>query len=175
MPPIGRSRKEAADYWLPVDQYIGGVEHAVLHLLYARFYTRAMAECGYLDLAEPFAGLFTQGMITHLTFQDEAGDWLEPGEVARDEAGAWVTIADRRPVMAGRVEKMSKSKRNTIDPSGDHRGLRGRHRAPVHALGQPARPRPRMDRCRRRRCLALPQPALAAGRRARARAAAGRR
>jgi leucyl-tRNA synthetase len=109
--------KEAADYWLPVDQYIGGVEHAVLHLLYARFYTRAMAECGYLDLSEPFAGLFTQGMITHLTFKDEAGDWLEPGEVARDQDGAWVTVAGRRPVVPGRVEKMSKSKRNTIDPA----------------------------------------------------------
>ena len=109
--------REAADYWLPVDQYIGGVEHAVLHLLYARFYTRAMAECGYLDLAEPFAGLFTQGMITHLTFKDAAGNWLEPGEVARDESGAWVAIADRRPVTAGRVEKMSKSKRNTVDPA----------------------------------------------------------
>ena len=112
--PFGRA---AADYWLPVDQYIGGVEHAVLHLLYARFYTRAMAECGYLDLAEPFGGLFTQGMITHLTFKDEAGNWLEPGEVARDESGAWVTIDGRRPVTAGRVEKMSKSKRNTVDPA----------------------------------------------------------
>ena len=109
--------RDAADYWLPVDQYIGGVEHAVLHLLYARFFTRAMAECGYLDLAEPFGGLFTQGMITHLTFRDEAGNWLEPSEVARDESGAWVTIAGRRPVTAGRVEKMSKSKRNTVDPA----------------------------------------------------------
>jgi leucyl-tRNA synthetase len=108
---------DSADYWLPVDQYIGGVEHAVLHLLYARFYTRAMAECGYLDLAEPFSGLFTQGMITHLTFRDPAGNWLEPGEVAQAENGAWVAIADRRPVTAGRVEKMSKSKRNTVDPA----------------------------------------------------------
>ncbi|MGE3295391.1 MAG: leucine--tRNA ligase, partial [Geminicoccaceae bacterium] len=109
--------KDAADYWLPVDQYIGGIEHAVLHLLYSRFYTRAMERCGYLDLAEPFAGLFTQGMITHLTFRDSSGNWLEPGEVARDEAGNWIAIADRRPVAAGRVEKMSKSKRTTIDPA----------------------------------------------------------
>ena len=109
--------REAAAYWLPVDQYIGGVEHAVLHLLYSRFYTRAMSDCGYLELDEPFAGLFTQGMITHLTFKDAAGNWLEPGEVARDESGAWVTIADRSPVTAGRVEKMSKSKRNTVDPA----------------------------------------------------------
>ncbi len=109
--------KDAADYWLPVDQYIGGVEHAVLHLLYSRFYTRAMSRCGYLDLAEPFAGLFTQGMITHLTFKDAAGNWLEPGEVARQEEGDWIAVADRRAVSAGRVEKMSKSKRNTIDPA----------------------------------------------------------
>ena len=108
---------EAAGYWLPVDQYIGGVEHAVLHLLYSRFYTRAMSTCGYLDLAEPFAGLFTQGMITHQTFRDGAGNWFEPGEVMRGEDGAWMTVQGRQPVVAGRVEKMSKSKRNTIDPT----------------------------------------------------------
>ncbi len=105
------------DYWLPVDQYIGGVEHAVLHLLYARFYTRAMSACGLMDLAEPFAGLFTQGMINHLTFKDEKGQWLEPSQVTKDEAGGWVTVADRQPVFPGRVEKMSKSKLNTIDPT----------------------------------------------------------
>ncbi|MEK0081839.1 leucine--tRNA ligase [Benzoatithermus flavus] len=109
--------REAAAYWLPVDQYIGGIEHAVLHLLYSRFYTRAMSACGYLDLDEPFAGLFTQGMITHQTFKDEAGNWLEPAEVVRDSAGNWVTVRGQRPVIAGRVEKMSKSKRNTVDPT----------------------------------------------------------
>jgi leucyl-tRNA synthetase len=110
------ARADAA-YWLPVDQYIGGIEHAVLHLLYSRFYTRAMSACGYLDLDEPFAGLFTQGMITHQTFKDADGRWLEPAEVARDAAGNWVTVQGQLPVTAGRVEKMSKSKRNTVDPT----------------------------------------------------------
>ncbi len=111
--PVAR---EAASYWLPVDQYIGGVEHAVLHLLYSRFFMRAMTATGHIDLAEPFAGLFTQGMVTHQTFRDEDGNWLEPGEVAPDNEGNWVAMADRRPVTVGRIEKMSKSKRNTVDP-----------------------------------------------------------
>ncbi|GBD43102.1 Leucine--tRNA ligase [bacterium HR40] len=108
-------RRRDVDYWLPVDQYIGGVEHAVLHLLYARFFTRAMRDCGYLDLDEPFLGLFTQGMVTHLTFRDERGRWLQPDEVRRDEHGRWVTL-DGRPAIPGRVEKMSKSKKNVVDP-----------------------------------------------------------
>jgi len=109
--------RDDVDYWLPVDQYIGGVEHAVLHLLYSRFYTRAMSACGYLDLDEPFAGLFTQGMVTHLTFTDQAGNWRQPDEVERDPQGNWVTIDGGHPVATGRVEKMSKSKRNTVDPT----------------------------------------------------------
>ncbi len=108
--------KEAVAYWLPVDQYIGGIEHAVLHLLYSRFFTRAMRDCGYLDLDEPFAGLFTQGMITHQTYRDEQGNWLEPKEVVKDESGGWRT-RDGRRVIPGRVEKMSKSKLNTVDPT----------------------------------------------------------
>ncbi|MBB3063929.1 leucine--tRNA ligase [Limibacillus halophilus] len=106
--------REDVDYWLPVDQYIGGIEHAVLHLLYARFFTRALKDCGYLDIKEPFAGLFTQGMIGHETYRNADGDWLSPDEVSRD--GDRPVGPDGKPVTIGRVEKMSKSKRNTVDP-----------------------------------------------------------
>ncbi len=109
--------KDKADYWLPVDQYIGGVEHAVLHLLYSRFFTRALKQCGYLDAAEPFAGLFTQGMVTHETFKDAAGKWLFPDEVTKDEQGQAIRIVDKTPVTLGRIEKMSKSKKNVVDPA----------------------------------------------------------
>ena len=102
---------------MPVDQYIGGVEHAVLHLLYSRFFTRALKRCGYLAIDEPFAGLFTQGMVCHKTFRDQAGNWLQPDEVAEGEDGVWRALGDGRPVTVGRSEKMSKSKRNTIDPT----------------------------------------------------------
>ncbi len=108
--------REAADYWLPVDQYIGGIEHAVLHLLYSRFFMRALRKCGYLDLDEPFAGLFTQGMICHETYRNVEGRWLSPNEVSHDADGAWVD-GDGRAVTVGRSEKMSKSKKNTIDPA----------------------------------------------------------
>jgi leucyl-tRNA synthetase len=105
--------RRAADYWLPVDQYIGGVEHAVLHLLYARFFTRALKRCGYLGVEEPFAGLMTQGMVTHRTYRDAAGTWLYPEEVAERD-GQTVRAADGAPVAVGRLEKMSKSKKNVV-------------------------------------------------------------
>ena len=104
-----------AEAWLPVAQYIGGVEHAILHLLYARFWTRALQRIGKISVEEPFRGLFTQGMVTHETYRAGDGSWLSPDEVRRD-GDDWVHIESGHPVTPGRVEKMSKSKRNTIDP-----------------------------------------------------------
>ena len=106
---------EAAAYWMPVDQYIGGVEHAVLHLLYSRFFTRALSKVGYLTLDEPFAGLMTQGMVCHQTFKDASGNWLFPSDVTKN-GDEWVENSNGGKVTAGRIEKMSKSKRNVVDP-----------------------------------------------------------
>jgi leucyl-tRNA synthetase len=103
--------RATAEKWLPVQQYIGGVEHAILHLLYARFWTRALKHIGMIDVAEPFAGLFTQGMVTHETYKSAEGAWLSP-EAVRDGK----EIATGAAVQVGRVEKMSKSKKNTVDP-----------------------------------------------------------
>jgi len=108
--------RDAVDHWMPVDQYIGGIEHAILHLLYSRFFTRALQATGEVGVAEPFRGLFTQGMVTHESYKDEAGGWLYPEEVERRPDGAAVQRATGRPVLIGRGEKMSKSKHNTVDP-----------------------------------------------------------
>ena len=107
--------RAVAEKWLPVDQYIGGVEHAILHLLYARFWTRALSHIGLIDVKEPFASLFTQGMVTHQTYQDANGTWLSPEQVRR-EGDMWTIIDSGTPAVAGRIEKMSKSKKNVVDP-----------------------------------------------------------
>ena len=106
---------EAARYWMGVDQYIGGVEHAILHLLYSRFYSRAMMKTGHLHLKEPFDSLFTQGMVVHETFQNASGDWVLPAE-AQEINGKWVHVETGEPLTIGGIEKMSKSKRNVVDP-----------------------------------------------------------
>jgi leucyl-tRNA synthetase len=105
----------AVGYWLPVDQYIGGVEHAILHLLYARFFTRAMHKTGHSPVDEPFKGLFTQGMVTHETYKDAHGKWVMPNEVALRDGKA-VLAATGEPITVGPIESMSKSKKNVVDP-----------------------------------------------------------
>jgi leucyl-tRNA synthetase len=112
--------KAVADRWLPVDQYIGGVEHAILHLLYSRFFTRAMKTTGHVGVAEPFAGLFTQGMVVHETYKDAAGDWIAPAEIAITETDGVrraAKLGSGEPIEIGSIEKMSKSKKNVVDPS----------------------------------------------------------
>ena len=112
--------KSVVDAWMPVDQYIGGVEHAVMHLLYARFFMRALHQLGYVKDKEPFTGLFTQGMITHETYKDAKGEWLAPDEIERLSEGKYRDIRPDAPqsrsVEVGPIIKMSKSKRNTIEP-----------------------------------------------------------
>jgi len=110
--PVNRA---AADYWLPVDQYIGGIEHAILHLLYSRFFVRGLRKLGHVEVDEPFAGLFTQGMLCHETYRDGEGQWLSPDEVEKRDGGIY-RKGSAEPVIVGPSEKMSKSKKNVIAP-----------------------------------------------------------
>jgi leucyl-tRNA synthetase len=111
--------RTTVDHWLPVDQYIGGIEHAILHLLYSRFFTRAMKKAGHAGIDEPFAGLFTQGMVVHETYKDAGGGWVLPSDVRFETQGSTrkaFHVETAEPIEIGSIEKMSKSKKNTVDP-----------------------------------------------------------
>ena len=134
--------REEDHYWMPVDQYIGGVEHAILHLLYSRFWTRAMREVQMTSRDEPFDGLFTQGMVCHETYRAADGTWLLPEEVERVDGGKVVRLSDKS---AGRSRPFGEDveveeERRRSRP--DHPRLRRRHRPLVHAVGLPAGARP---------------------------------
>tara|TARA_Y100000768_G_scaffold387403_1_gene378561 strand:+ start:902 stop:3415 length:2514 start_codon:yes stop_codon:yes gene_type:complete len=109
--------EKKVNYWMPVDQYIGGIEHAILHLLYSRFFTKSLNLCKKnFNIVEPFKNLFTQGMVCHETYKDSDGNWLYPEEVERVDKNNVLKIKDKSKVIVGPSESMSKSKKNTIDP-----------------------------------------------------------
>ena len=109
--------KDEIDYWMPVDQYIGGIEHAILHLLYSRFFMQALAyKNDQFSITEPFDGLFTQGMVCHETYKDPNGNWVSPDEIENIDGKKYLKKDNSQLVTVGSSESMSKSKKNTIDP-----------------------------------------------------------
>ena len=102
-------------YWMPVDQYIGGVEHAILHLLYSRFFSRAISQNTDIEIKEPFEGLFTQGMVCHKTYRNKSGEWVFPNDVI-EVNGKKIDKNNKEEIVEGPSESMSKSKKNVIDP-----------------------------------------------------------
>ena len=142
---------DVANHFLPVDQYIGGIEHAILHLLYSRFFTRAMKKTGHVGVEEPFAGLFTQGMVVHETYKASDGAWVSPDEIRIEGTGAdrtAVRLGSGEPISIGPIEKMSKSKKNIVDPDEIIATYGGRYGALVRAVRQPARRRRDLERGR---------------------------
>ena len=113
--PKSAFTEKAIKYWMPVDQYIGGVEHAVMHLLYSRFFMRALKKVNTINIEEPFISLQTQGMVCHQTFKTKKDQWLFPSEIFKKDNN-YFHINTKEPVVAGRIEKMSKSKKNVVDP-----------------------------------------------------------
>jgi leucyl-tRNA synthetase len=108
---------DEVNYWMPVDQYVGGIEHAILHLLYSRFFMRAIKQNNTkIEVVEPFKGLFTQGMVCHETYKDQNGKWVNPEELQKDDNNNFIKISDGSKIIVGPSESMSKSKKNVIDP-----------------------------------------------------------
>ena len=163
---------DVANRMMPVDQYIGGVEHAILHLLYSRFFTRAMKATGHIGMDEPFAGMFTQGMVVHETYQKADGSYVTPAEVKIETGGNGrraMLLTTGEDITIGPIEKMSKSKTQHRRSRRHHRDLRRRRRALVHAVGFAAGPRRDLERRAGAGRLALRAAAVAAGQRIRPR------